>query len=116
MFEGKVMKNSVRELLTSVAEAVNRNLNNENLTLEMVAEEVAVSKMKLYRTIKETLEMTPTQYIRTIRIQHAEKLLRTTNMTVQEIIYACGFSSKAYFYKVFAERYGKTPKDYRNAN
>ena len=116
MFEGKVMKNSVRELLTSVAEAVNRNLNNENLTLEMVAEEVAVSKMKLYRAIKETLEMTPTQYIRTIRIQHAEKLLRTTNMTVQEIIYACGFSSKAYFYKVFAERYGKTPKDYRNAN
>lgn len=116
MFEGKVMKNSVRELLTSVTEAVNRNLNNENLTLDMVAEEVAVSKMKLYRTIKESLEMTPTQFIRNIRIQHAEKLLRTTNMTVQEIIYACGFSSKAYFYKVFTERYGKTPKDYRNAN
>ncbi len=34
-------------------------------------------------------------------------------MTVQQIMYACGFNSKTYFYREFAKNYGVTPKQYR---
>ncbi len=44
------------------------------------------------------------------------KLLLTTSLNVQEIVYQVGFSNRSHFYKEFDKRYGMTPKDYRMAN
>jgi AraC-like DNA-binding protein len=46
-------------------------------------------------------------------LENAEKLLKTTNKTVQEIMYCCGFNNKSYFYKEFSKKYQLTPKEYR---
>jgi AraC-like DNA-binding protein len=64
----------------------------------------------------EIKNQTPTEFIRNIRLIHAEKLLKTTDKTVQEIMYACGFNNKAYFYREFAKQYKQTPKEYRIAS
>ncbi|MCK9311709.1 MAG: helix-turn-helix domain-containing protein [Bacteroidales bacterium] len=70
--------------------------------------------MQLYRKIKEITGQTPTEYIRSIRLKQAEKMLKTTNKTVQEIMFNCGFNNKAYFYREFAKKYHLPPKEYRN--
>ena len=49
-----------------------------------------------------------------IRLEYAAKLLRTTKLTVSEIMFKCGFSNKSYFYREFLKQYGVSPKDYRN--
>ena len=78
----------------------------------MISEETAMGKMTLYRKVKELLDMTPTEYIRHLRLEKAENLLKTTNKTVQEIMFECGFNSKTYFYREFAKKYHLTPKEY----
>jgi AraC-like DNA-binding protein len=69
----------------------------------------------LYRKIKQVTGNTPTELIRSIRLKHAGKLLKTTNMNVKEIMYSSGFSNKAYFYREFSKKYNKTPTEYRES-
>lgn len=73
-----------------------------------------MSKATLYRKFKEIMDKTPSEFIRSIRLEHAAKLLRTTRLTVSEIMFKCGFSNKSYFYREFFKQYGGSPKEYRS--
>ena len=64
----------------------------------MLSNEMGISKIMLYRKLKEIKEETPTEFIRKIRMNQVEKLLKMTNKTIQEIMFDCGFNNKAYFY------------------
>lgn len=114
-FEGRLIDREDKELLMRINTVLQDNIDNENLSIGFIANEVAVSRMQLYRKIKEITGLTPTEYIRSLRLKYAEKLLRTTNRTVQEIIYLSGFNNKGYFYRVFARKHNKTPVEYRNS-
>ena len=59
---------------------------------------------------------TPNDYIKNRRLAYAVKLLLTTSLNIQEIVYKVGFSNRSHFYKEFDKRYGMTPKDYRTAH
>jgi signal transduction histidine kinase/ligand-binding sensor domain-containing protein/DNA-binding response OmpR family regulator len=113
-FEGKFIHKEDKDLMLHITNVIHDHLDNEALSLDFVASETAISKMQLYRKIKEITGQTPTEYIRTIRLKLAEKLLKTTNNTVQEIMFHCGFNNKAYFYREFAKKYHLTPKEYRS--
>ena len=73
-----------------------------------------MSKATFYRRLKEVLDKTPSEFIREIRLDYAAKLLRTTQITVSEIMFRAGFSNKSYFYREFQKQYNDSPKDYRN--
>ena len=112
-FNNKLVHRENKELLVQVYRVVNENIEDENLSPEFIAGEVALSKMQLYRKIKELTGETPTELIRSIRLEAACKLLMTTNKTVQEIMFSTGFNNKAYFYREFSKKYQMTPKEYR---
>ena len=113
-FEGKLIHKEDKEMMLRITQIIQEQMDNESLTLDYIASEMALSKMQLYRKMKEIIGQTPTEYIRSIRLKQAEKLLKATNKTVQEIMYTCGFNNKAYFYREFAKKYHLTPKEYRN--
>lgn len=113
-YEGKFIHKEDKDLMLRITNIIHVHIDNEALSLDFVASETALSKMQLYRKIKEITGQTPTEYIRSIRLKQAEKLLKTTNKTVQEIMFNCGFNNKAYFYREFAKKYHLTPKEYRN--
>lgn len=113
-YEEKLIRKEDKDLMLHITRIVHEQMDNEALSLDFIAGEMAISKMQLYRKIKEIIGQTPTEYIRTFRLKHAEKLLKTTNKTVQEIMYNCGFNNKAHFYREFAKKYHLTPKEYRN--
>ena len=92
----------------------NTNIDDELLSPSSIAEFVGVSKATLYRKFKEIIDKTPSEFVRGIRLEYAAKLLRTTKLTVSEIMFKCGFSNKSYFYREFLKQYGVSPKDYRN--
>ena len=65
------------------------------------------------RTTHQRFGMTPTQYVNQIRIQHAAHLLRADDLPIEELALQCGFENTGYFYRLFRQSYGTTPKSYR---
>ena len=112
-FGGKTIHKEDKELILRITSIIYDNIDNESLSVDLLADELALSRMQVYRKIKEITNQTPTEYMRFIRLKHAEKLLKTTNKTVLEIMYACGFNNKSYFYREFAKMFNDTPNEYR---
>lgn len=110
---GKSIHKEDKELIEKATKIVLENIDNEDLNLNFLINEMALSKMQLYRKLKDIINETPTEFIRNIRLRQAKKLLKSTQMTVQEIMYNCGFNNKAYFYKEFVKKYEMTPTEFR---
>lgn len=113
-FLGVEISKDDRALFTEITDIISDNIDSDKLCMDFIAEKLSISKMQLYRKFKTCLDITPVEYIKTLRLEKAERLLKTTTRTVQQIMYDCGFNSKTYFYKEFAKKYGVTPKQYRD--
>jgi len=91
-----------------------------NLHIPISAEDIAVgarvSKSTLYKNFKEVLGCTVGEYLMKRRIEKAEALLKETDMSVQDISQAVGFSSAAYFTLNFKRLNGVPPLRYRKNN
>ena len=114
-FAGKEMKKSDMNMLSAITEIILSHLDEDSLNAEMIAFELSISKIQLYRKLKSTVNMTTTEYIRNVRLEQACHLLKTSNMSVQEVMYACGFMTKTYFYREFQKKYGATPGEFRRS-
>lgn len=113
IWDGKELSPEDEKLLEDVSRIVAEHIDDEKLTPMWIAEALGMSKASLYRKFKEVINKTPGEYVRTIRLEYAAKLLRTTQHTVSEVMFQSGFSNKSYFYREFQKQYGYSPKDYR---
>lgn len=111
--EGKLIHKEDREFICKMTKVIVDNIANEQFSLDLLSSQMGVSKMQIYRKLKDLKGITPTDFIRKIRLQKVEHLLSTSNDTIAEIMYKCGFNNKAYFYRLFCKEYGKTPKEFR---
>ena len=112
-FNGKLIDKQDKEFMNKAFEYLSQNLDNETYNQDYLSQDLAISRVQLYRKIKKLTDKTPADFIRSFRLQEAEKRLRTTSKTVQEIMADCGFKNKAHFYREFAKLYHATPKEYR---
>ena len=85
----------------------------ERMTLEQIAAAAIVSKRECLRCFQSCIQKTPVEYLLDYRIRMAERLLRTTRISVTEIAMQTGFSDSAYFSKTFRQLRGMTPSQYR---
>lgn len=104
------------QLMEQVMKVINDNMDNEDLSVDMIAREVGLSRVHLHRRMKELTNQTPHAFIRNTRLQYAEKLLSHSNKTITDIMYACGFSNPASFSTMFKNFYGSSPRDYMQAH
>ena len=114
--EGVTLHHEDERLLKDIVGFIEKNIDDEALNPTSISDFIGMGKTSLYEKLKELTGKTPGEYIRMVRLDHASKLLKTTQLTVQEVMYKSGFSSKSYFYKEFAARFGSSPKEYRKAN
>lgn len=68
------------------------------------------------RTCKSVTGLTPSEYINRIRIEYAAHLLRSDEVSIDDVVGDCGFENASYFYRLFRRQFGTTPKAYRLAN
>ena len=106
------MKSPDEKLLDRIMTAINAHLNDSDLSVDMVADEVGVSRVHLHRKMKELTGQTPHDFIRNLRLKQAANLLANQGMNVTEVMYACGFSNSASFSTLFKKFYGVSPRDY----
>ncbi len=85
----------------------------EKIALDDIAFSAAVSSRECLRCFRNTIGKSPAEYLTEYRLDMAKKFLRETEMNVTEISFLCGFSSNAYFGKIFREKCGETPSTYR---
>lgn len=84
----------------------------EDLALETVAKAMSMSPIHFHNTFKTAVGKTLREYIEEQRIKKATNLLLTTNHTLTQIAFECGFSSQSYFSYVFKRKMKVTPREY----
>lgn len=99
--------------MTNVMQFIEENMNNDSLSVEQLASKLCVSSSGLYRKIKEQTGMSPNEYVRSVRLNRAAKLLESQKYKVYEICYMVGFTDQRYFATCFRHQFGLTPKAYQ---
>lgn len=115
--EGKMdkisMKSGDEKLMEKVMKVINEHLADPDLNAEMLAVEVGMSRVHIYRKLKELTNLSVRDFIKNIRLQQAATLLaEDKKLTISEIAYATGYGNLSHFSSSFKERYGMSPKDY----
>ena len=94
------------------AQYFNDNYNND-LSIEEYANSRGMSVSWFIRNFKEYTGSTPLQYIVSIRITNAQRILETTTYTVTEIGHIVGYENPLYFSRIFHKQKGVSPSGYR---
>lgn len=93
---------------------VKQNFKEERF-LEYYARELMVSPKHLSRTVKEVTGFTAVDWIDRFVLLEAKVLLKSTNLTIQQISDELNFTSQSFFGKYFKKHVGMSPKDFRNS-
>lgn len=97
-------------------EIIEKNISDQNLGIEMLCDQIGISRANLYRKIKAISELSPTELIRNKRLEVALRYLKETNMSVSEVATLLGFNSHSYFSNSFKAFYGFTPTEFVQMN
>ncbi len=106
--ENNIIEN---EFLSKAMECVRENISNESFGKGDFASAMMISQSLLYKKIKAITDMSVVEFIRSIRLNHAMTLLTSGKYNVTEVSEMCGFSSSAYFSRVFKENFGISPSE-----
>ncbi len=101
-----------QEWLVSLEALIIKEMNNSLFSNDYLAEKLLLTPKTLYRKVKILTGLTPTKYIRTIRLQHAKMLLES-GKSVSETAYQVGFQKTTYFSQLFRKEFGKLPSEYK---
>jgi AraC family transcriptional regulator, chitin signaling transcriptional activator len=85
---------------------------NPNFRVEMLSQQLGISKIKCYRLFKDVLDTSPSDLIIKLRLQKAEQLLVRKSMNISEVGFECGFNDPKYFSKLFKKHYGASPRSF----
>ena len=97
------------KFLKRMGEVVRENIANSEFSKDDFAAAMNVSPSLLYKKIKALTNQSPTDFIKSIRLDHSLDLIQSRKYTITEVSEMCGFSSVGYFSTVFRKHYGKSP-------
>ena len=86
------------------------------ISLAHVAKAVHLSVSRLAHLFKEQMGITIIEYLTSVRIEHAKRLLLTTDKSCTEICFSVGYNNQSYFTRTFKELVGLTPRQFKNNN
>ncbi len=104
------------KFMRKTLEIVEKNISNTLFSVEMLAEEMNVSRVGLYKKVFTLTGYSPSEFIRNIRLKRAARLLEETGLTIAEVAYEVGFNNPKVFSRYFKDIFGKLPSDYKKGN
>lgn len=88
---------------------------NEELTREEVCRAMCTNRTTFSNKLKQAYDKTFSEYLRDLRLQEAARLLRETDMPIDQVAFSVGLKSASGFYRNFLLSYGMTPSQYRQS-
>lgn len=103
---------SDKVFLEKMNHLIEENLNNEELSVDFLAEKLCISRSGLFVKIKGLANTTPNEMIQIIRLKKAASLLLENQYRINEVSYMVGFNNPSYFSKCFQKQFGMKPGEY----
>ncbi|SEA32904.1 two-component system, response regulator YesN [Thalassobacillus cyri] len=113
MKSGIFSSGKVNPLIRKAQDYIQEHFNDSELSLQTVADKVNVSPSYFSRMFSKETGKTLVEYITSIRIEHAKKLLKSTNQRTYEIAQRVGYSDSHYFCNLFKKVTGMTTRQYK---
>ena len=99
-------------LMERIMKAINKNLSDSDFNVDMLTQEVGISRAQLHRKMKEMTGISTSEFIRNIRLEQAARLLKEQKINVTQVAYTVGFSNLAHFSTIFRKHFGVSPSEY----
>ena len=109
------MESPNKKLLDRIMKVVNNNIGNPDLSIDMICEEVGISRAHIYRKLKELTNQSGRDFIKNVRLKYAENLLLEDRYSIGNIAEKVGFKKQSSFTLAFKEKYGLPPQQWREA-
>ncbi len=100
------------KFLAAARKYIESRLDDESLSVEDLAAELAMSRTQIYRKMIALTGLTPSSFMRKLRLGRAATLLSSGAGNISEVAYQTGYSSLSHFSKAFKEEFGLAPSDY----
>ena len=101
--------------IQNAVDYLNQNYLNE-CTIFKLCEISGYSRSQFSLLFKKYMKKTPMEYQRSLRLNSSRELLCSTNLTISEIAFCCGYDDALYFSRIFKKQYGMSPSQYRENN
>ncbi|MBD2755260.1 hybrid sensor histidine kinase/response regulator transcription factor [Spirosoma validum] len=100
------------EFIVKLVQIIEENLFEKGFVAEKLAAQVNMSKPVLYKKLKAITDMSVNDFIKSIRMKKAAKLLQQSNLNINEVAMAVGFDDRRYFSREFKKFFGLYPSEY----
>ncbi len=107
----KNLTNLEEQFMCKVMEVIENHLSEEEFSIEQFGKEVGMSRVQLHRKLKALSGKSASNYLRSVRLSKAKKMIKEQKGNISEIAYSVGFSSPQYFTRCFKEEFGFPPSD-----
>ena len=99
------------EFLANLNDFIRENISDEEFSIDIMAQQMNMSRSSFYRKLKAITGMTPVDYLKNFRLDYSARLL-LDGERVTEVALMAGFTSSSYFAKCFKAKFGVIPKEY----
>ena len=106
--------NQEQTFITKMNEIIKSNFEDPKFSVEDLADKLNLSRVQLYRKVKAIIGINISDHINNIKLEKALELLKANQMNISEIAYSLGFSTPNYFSTAFKNKFGVSPKEYKN--
>ncbi|MCR5820861.1 MAG: helix-turn-helix domain-containing protein [Bacteroidaceae bacterium] len=111
----KISINAEEEkMVEQMLQAIKEHIADEAYNADLLARDMAMSRASLYKKLQTMLGITPTDFIRNVRLKRAAQLLAETHLNINEIAAQVGFATPRNFSSQFKKMFGLTPSEYRD--
>lgn len=106
-----------KEFLQQAVDVVERNILECDYSVEQFSKDMCMSRMNLYRKVQTLTGLTPSEFIRDIKLKKAAQILKSTpNASINEVATKVGFATPSYFSKCFKQKFGMLPSVYAKSD
>jgi signal transduction histidine kinase/ligand-binding sensor domain-containing protein/DNA-binding response OmpR family regulator len=101
-----------KELMRKVMRVVDEHIGDQALSVDMIAQEIGLSRAQLHRRLKDIAGVSAGKLIQNIRLTKAAQLLKESSVNISQLAYAVGYTSPSNFSTAFKNYFGVSPKEY----
>lgn len=109
------LKNKEQQFIEKISRVICSHLDDPEFGVSGLTAELGIGRTLLHTKLKQILDLSTTEFINTIRLREAQKLLiENQELTMSEIAYKVGFNDPNYFSRTFRKLFNISPTDFRN--